>query len=554
MAEQLDWGRNQGVDFLSSRCDAWSGAYRCNSTSPSGCTYNREAEGYCPIVKYNGDLPTWARYFPEANKGGQSSLADYCAYFVAYSDGSCTDTNSARAPDRMLGESRGRDSRCMASSLVRSGFVRGSMTQGNGCYLHRCSNNSLEISVDGVWKTCPREGGRIEFPGFNGNLECPMYHELCDDSLASIPGKCNQNCHGNGECIEGVCRCFLGFGGEDCRERICPRGCSGHGTCTENEMCECEAGYTGVDCSTAGCDEQCSLHGGVCDNGVCEFRCSDYAGYTCQNSSNLIPSLSLCGDVLVGESQAQHCAPSEFSILQQLEVAVVKPNYNRLLPSGRLFFSMFDDGYCATASKRLACWISIQRCDTDGDNRLRVCHSACESYNTACGARLDCSDRTLFSGKKGDGEGICTGDGAVRTWWQMHLTTTLLLIAVLLLLLMTCSLLAKLRGLHSQPPPSSSGARSPRFHQVMWWIALGDPIRDDIYGLSPLGLGPYVLAPDESEFQRPPPSPPPISVDSSRVTWTPSRGLMAEILLDRTGQLSSRGSPRKGDYIAADAD
>lgn len=142
----------------------------------------------------------------------------------------------------------------------------------------------------------------------------------------------------------------------------------------------------------------------------------------------------------------------------------------------------------------------------------------------------------------------------MRTWWQMHLTTTLLLIAVLLLLLMTCSLLAKLRGLHSQPPPSSSGARSPRFHQVMWWIALGDPIRDDIYGLSPLGLGPYVLAPDESEFQRPPPSPPPISVDSSRVTWTPSRGLMAEILLDRTGQLSSRGSPRKGDYIAADAD
>ena len=43
--------------------------------------------------------------------GGQSSLADYCTYFVAYSDGSCTDTNSARAPDRMLGEVRGGNSR-----------------------------------------------------------------------------------------------------------------------------------------------------------------------------------------------------------------------------------------------------------------------------------------------------------------------------------------------------------------------------------------------------------------------------------------------------------
>jgi hypothetical protein len=45
------------------------------------------------------------------DSGGQSSLADYCAYFVAYSDGSCIDTNSARAPDRMLGETRGADSR-----------------------------------------------------------------------------------------------------------------------------------------------------------------------------------------------------------------------------------------------------------------------------------------------------------------------------------------------------------------------------------------------------------------------------------------------------------
>jgi hypothetical protein len=79
--------------------------------------------------------------------GGQSSLADYCTYYVAYSDGSCTDVNSARAPDRMLGEVRGSNSRCMASTLVRTGFVRGSMTQGNGCYQHRCTNNSLEVST-----------------------------------------------------------------------------------------------------------------------------------------------------------------------------------------------------------------------------------------------------------------------------------------------------------------------------------------------------------------------------------------------------------------------
>lgn len=107
----------------------------------------------------------------------------------------------------------------------------------------------------------------------------------------------------------------------------------------------------------AGCDEQCSLHGGVCDNGVCEFRCSDYAGYTCQNNTALVSSLSLCKDVLVGEADGQHCAPSELSVLQQLETAVVLPNYNRLIPSSLTLISVLDKSYCSTAAKRLACWV-----------------------------------------------------------------------------------------------------------------------------------------------------------------------------------------------------
>jgi len=69
MADQLDWGRNQGTEFVTSPCNLWKGAYRCNTTQFSGCTYNREAEGYCPILTYSGDLPQWARYFPQANKG-----------------------------------------------------------------------------------------------------------------------------------------------------------------------------------------------------------------------------------------------------------------------------------------------------------------------------------------------------------------------------------------------------------------------------------------------------------------------------------------------------
>ncbi|XP_024039919.1 uncharacterized protein LOC18041730 isoform X1 [Citrus clementina] len=418
MADRLDWGRNQGTDFVTSPCNLWKGAYHCNTTLLSGCTYNREAEGYCPIVSYSGDLPQWARYFPQANKGGQSSLADYCTYFVAYSDGSCTDTNSARAPDRMLGEVRGSNSRCMASSLVRTGFVRGSMTQGNGCYQHRCVNNSLEVAVDGIWKVCPEAGGPVQFPGFNGELICPAYHELCSTGgPIAVFGQCPNSCTFNGDCVDGKCHCFLGFHGHDCSKRSCPDNCNGHGKCLSNGACECENGYTGIDCSTAVCDEQCSLHGGVCDNGVCEFRCSDYAGYTCQNSSKLISSLSVCKYVLEKDASGQHCAPSESSILQQLEEVVVTPNYHRLFPGGaRKLFNIFGTSYCDEAAKRLACWISIQKCDKDGDNRLRVCYSACQSYNLACGASLDCSDQTLFSSKE-EGEGQCTGSSDIRLSW-----------------------------------------------------------------------------------------------------------------------------------------
>ncbi|KAL9270183.1 Leishmanolysin-like peptidase-like protein [Drosera capensis] len=421
MADRLDWGRNQGTEFVTLPCNQWKGAYHCNNTQLSGCTYNREAEGYCPIVSYSGDLPQWARYFPQANKGGQSSLADYCTYFVAYSDGSCTDTNSARAPDRMLGEVRGSNSRCMASSLVRTGFVRGSMTQGNGCYQHRCLNNTLEVAVDGTWKACPEAGGPIQFSGFNGELMCPAYHELCSTSPPAVSGQCPNSCSFNGDCMNGRCLCFLGFHGHDCSKRSCPSNCGEHGKCLANGVCSCENGYAGIDCSTAVCDEQCSLHGGVCNDGVCEFRCSDYAGYTCQNSSALLSSLSVCKDVLQSDSSGQHCAPSEPSILQQLEEVVVMPNYHSLFPTGaRKLFNIFGNGHCDEAAKRLACWISIQKCDKDGDNRLRVCYSACHSYNVACGASLDCSDQTLFSSVD-EGDDQCTGAGEVNLSWFSRL-------------------------------------------------------------------------------------------------------------------------------------
>lgn len=56
----------------------------------------------------------------------------------------------------------------------------------------------------------------------------------------------------------------------------------------------------------------------------------------------------------------QHCAPSELSILQQLEEVVVMPNYHRLFPGGpRKFLNYIRGRDCDGAAKRLACWVSF---------------------------------------------------------------------------------------------------------------------------------------------------------------------------------------------------
>ncbi|KAK4859689.1 hypothetical protein QYF36_010029 [Acer negundo] len=213
-------------------------------------------------------------------------------------------------------------------------------------------NSAFHVAVDGEWKLCPEAGGPVQFPGFNGDqLICPAYHELRSTSTISVFGQCLNSCNFNGDCVDGRCQCFLGFHGHDCSKSellhpfLYSVVCVHDMTCVESSKI---LGYR-VCCLR----RTSSFYGGVCDNGVCEFRCSDYASYTCQNSSKLVSSLSVCHDVLKKDVSGKQCAPS---ILQQLEEVVVKPNYHRLYPSARKLFDIFGGSYCDGAAKRLACW------------------------------------------------------------------------------------------------------------------------------------------------------------------------------------------------------
>ncbi|KAI5105208.1 teneurin-2 isoform X2 [Silurus meridionalis] len=118
--------------------------------------------------------------------------------------------------------------------------------------------------------------------------------------------ECPRNCHGNGECVSGVCHCFPGFHGMDCSKAACPVLCSGNGQ-YDKGSCTCYSGWKGSECDipiNQCIDPQCSGHG-TCKEGTCV--CSlGYKGENCAEVNCLDPSCSNNGICVSGEC---HCKP-----------------------------------------------------------------------------------------------------------------------------------------------------------------------------------------------------------------------------------------------------
>ncbi|XP_015860627.1 teneurin-2 isoform X6 [Peromyscus maniculatus bairdii] len=112
---------------------------------------------------------------------------------------------------------------------------------------------------------------------------------------------CPRNCHGNGECVSGLCHCFPGFLGADCAKAACPVLCSGNGQYSKG-TCQCYSGWKGAECDVPmnQCiDPSCGGHGSCIDgNCVCA---AGYKGEHCEEVDCLDPTCSSHGVCVHGE-------------------------------------------------------------------------------------------------------------------------------------------------------------------------------------------------------------------------------------------------------------
>ncbi|GLD75352.1 teneurin-3-like protein [Lates japonicus] len=146
----------------------------------------------------------------------------------------------------------------------------------------------------GIWHLAFYNDGR--------NTEQVSYNTIVIESIMECP----QNCHGNGDCLSGICHCFPGFLGPDCSRAACPVLCSGNGQYSRGR-CQCYSGWKGTECDVPAnqcIDIHCGGHG-ICIMGACICN-TGYKGDNCEEVDCIDPSCSAHGVCIHGEC---HCQP-----------------------------------------------------------------------------------------------------------------------------------------------------------------------------------------------------------------------------------------------------
>ncbi|XP_065500389.1 teneurin-2 isoform X6 [Caloenas nicobarica] len=214
---------------------------------------------------------------------------------------------------------------------------------------------------------------------------------------------CPRNCHGNGECVSGVCHCFPGFHGADCAKAACPVLCSGNGQYSKG-TCLCYSGWKGPECDVpiSQCiDPSCGGHGSCIEgNCVCSVG---YKGENCEEVDCLDPTCSSHGVCVNGECL---CSPGWGGLSCELARAQCPEQcsgHGSYLP---------DTGLCTCDPNWMGPDCSVEVCSVDcgthgvcigGACRCeegwtgvacdqRVCHPRCTEHGTCKDGKCECRE------------------------------------------------------------------------------------------------------------------------------------------------------------------
>ncbi|GKY92833.1 hypothetical protein MPSEU_000252900 [Mayamaea pseudoterrestris] len=167
------WGRGAGCPFIESTCIDSEGkvptgyeAFFCNespsfdadgyATQLDGCTSDLTRKATCSMGQYSGSLPFEYQYFNftyGSNVGGSDRYMDYCPVYAGFTNGLCADPNNEALirVDQMerFGD---RNSRCISGKRQLQSTAL--------CLRIACvvEDQSFRIQVDGVWRSCARNG------------------------------------------------------------------------------------------------------------------------------------------------------------------------------------------------------------------------------------------------------------------------------------------------------------------------------------------------------------------------------------------------------------
>nr|XP_011418435.2 leishmanolysin-like peptidase [Crassostrea gigas] len=231
LAEDLEWGKNLGCDFVKKSCMEWMDLHPppaqdmhpfCKQIRQgmlkTDCTRDRRAVAFCNLVTYSGPLPPEYQYFTSTSGvqwsgdyqrlGGAVELADYCPYLQEFiwrdKEESIRDSRCYLAGNvpvgsaNFYGEYFGSDSVCVnhgsSWSFRQCNRLIYPTHHGSGCYRFECSNTAgLVLYVNGMSYQCLQAGQRIHVRYaskhylHDGSIVCPYCPNVCQSKGVVCP-------------------------------------------------------------------------------------------------------------------------------------------------------------------------------------------------------------------------------------------------------------------------------------------------------------------------------------------------------------------------------